>query len=228
MHYMKSFIIFLRNIALLLFPFLLMIAINEAIRPTITEKPFQEKGIIAINSAIKFTKKCSWACHNIENYCKENHVKTLQNYFEFTDPVYFGVIRFLQSTGKYKVANIIVLVILIPLLMYFLLIKSLSLQSQIKKYQPLGQENMLFFVLINSSVNNFLTDFIAKLYFYCTDFIINLANILDLSYYEINLFIFCIIYPALLLGLILVFFVQKIRFRKIKRYALRQTNHKTD
>ncbi len=217
---MKSFLIFLRNLALLLFPFLLLIAINEAIRPTITEKPFQEKGIVAINSAIKSTKKCSWACHNIENYCKENHVKILQNYFEFTDPVYFGVIHVLQSTGKYKVANIIVLVILIPLLMFFLLIKSLSLQRKIKNAQTFRQENLIFLILINDSTNEFLTNFIAKLYFYCTDFIINLANILGLSYYEINFFIFCVVYPTLLLGLIFTFFIQKNRLRKIRNHAL--------
>jgi len=211
---MKSFLIFLRNIALLIFPFVLMIAINEAIRPTITEKPFQQKGIIAINSAIKSTKKCSWACHNTENYCKENHVKILQNYFQYTDPIYFGVIHFLQSTGKYKLANIVILVILIPLLMYFLLIKSLSLQSQIKKTNSFRQQNMLFFVFITNSTNRFLTDFITKLYFYCTDFIINLANITNLSYYEINFFIFCLIYPVLLVGLVLTFFVQKIRLKK--------------
>ena len=221
---MKSFLIFLRNLALLLFPFLLLIAINEAVRPTITEKKFQEKGIIAINSAIKSTKKCSWACHNIENYCKENHVKILQNYFEFTDPVYFGVIRFLQSTGKYKTANIVILVILIPLLMFFLLIKSLSLQLKIKNAQSFRQENLIFLVLINDSQTKFLTNVIAKLYFYCTDFIINLANILGLSYYEINFFIFCVIYPVLLLGLIFTFFIQKIRLRKTKNHALRQTN----
>lgn len=129
---MKSILIFLRNIILLVFPFFLMIVINEAVRPSITEKRFQEKEIIAINSAIKSTKKCSWACHNIENYCKNNHVKFLQNYFEFTDPIYFGVIRFLQSTGKYKAANIVILVVLIPFLMYYLLIKSLSLQKEIQ------------------------------------------------------------------------------------------------
>lgn len=193
-----------------------MIAINEAVRPSITEKPFQEKGIIAINSATKSTKKCSWACHNIENYCKENHVKILQNYFEFTDPVYFGVIRFLQSTGKYKTANIVILVVLIPLLMYFLLIKSLSLQQKIKNAQSFRQENLIFFVLINDSTNEFLTNFVVKLYFYCTDFIINLANILGLSYYEVNFFIFCVIYPVLLLRLVFTFCIQKIRLRKIR------------
>lgn len=33
------------------------------------------------------------------------------------------------------------------------------------------------------------------IYNYLTDFVINLANILNLSYYEINLFIFCFTYP---------------------------------
>ena len=40
-----------------------------------------------------------------------------------------------------------------------------------------------------------LIEFIISIYTYCTDFVINLANILDLSYYEINAWIFCIIWP---------------------------------
>jgi len=51
------------------------------------------------------------------------------------------------------------------------------------------------------------------LYKYCTDFIINLANLLDLSYYEINALIFCFLYPVLLMVLGVAFFIQKRRLK---------------
>jgi len=57
---------------------------------------------------------------------------------------------------------------------------------------------------------------IDAIYTYCTDFVINLANLLGLSYYEVNLLLFCIIYPLILLSLILVYFVQKRRLKRLK------------
>ena len=54
------------------------------------------------------------------------------------------------------------------------------------------------------------------LYVYCTDFIINLANILNLSYYEINLIIFCFLYPLLVVGLTAIYLFQKRRLNKLK------------
>ena len=41
------------------------------------------------------------------------------------------------------------------------------------------------------------------IYAYCTDFVINLANLSGLSYYEINAIIFCIVWP--LFTIILIF-----------------------
>lgn len=60
-----------------------------------------------------------------------------------------------------------------------------------------------------------LSKIILFIYTYCTDFIINLANILQLSYYEVNALIFCVIWPLLTIFLIVVFIIQKIRYRKI-------------
>jgi len=57
---------------------------------------------------------------------------------------------------------------------------------------------------------------IHEIYVYCTDFIINLANILDLSYYEINAIIFCFLYPLLIVGLTGIYLIQKIRLNKLK------------
>lgn len=51
-------------------------------------------------------------------------------------------------------------------------------------------------------------------YNYCTDFVINLANILNLSYYEINFILFILLYPALIFGSVLLFLIQKWRLRK--------------
>ena len=63
---------------------------------------------------------------------------------------------------------------------------------------------------------NKLIEVVGYLYAYCTDFIINLANITGLSYYEINALIFCVIYPILGFGLPLLFIIQKRRLKKFK------------
>lgn len=57
---------------------------------------------------------------------------------------------------------------------------------------------------------------VKVIYVYCTDFIINLANIFDLSYYEINTLIFCILYPILLISLTVIYMLQRKRLRKLK------------
>ena len=57
---------------------------------------------------------------------------------------------------------------------------------------------------------------IHEIYVYCTDFIINLANILNLSYYEINAIIFCFLYPILIVGLTVIYLLQKRRWNKLK------------
>jgi hypothetical protein len=48
---------------------------------------------------------------------------------------------------------------------------------------------------------NILLGFFKYLYAYCTDFVINISNLLNLSYYEVNFFVFCILYPGLIIGL---------------------------
>lgn len=54
-------------------------------------------------------------------------------------------------------------------------------------------------------------------YNYCTDFVINLANIFYLSYYEINLILFIILYPLLIISTGLIFLIQIWRLKKWKR-----------
>lgn len=40
-------------------------------------------------------------------------------------------------------------------------------------------------------MREFLVKWMVEVYVYCTDFIINLANLTNTSYYEVNAFVFC-------------------------------------
>jgi hypothetical protein len=60
---------------------------------------------------------------------------------------------------------------------------------------------------------------IYQIFAYCTDFIINLANITSLSYYEINFIFFIVIYPLLLIVTPIIYFFQKFKLNKIKKMA---------
>ncbi len=53
-----------------------------------------------------------------------------------------------------------------------------------------------------------MNEIITKIYIYCTDFTINLANMLHSSYEDINALIFCIGFPILIVLLILLLFYQ--------------------
>ena len=76
---------------------------------------------------------------------------------------------------------------------------------------------------------NSLIHLFKELYAYCTDFIINLANITGLSYYEVNFIIFIIIYPLLLIITPTLYVIQKLRLRTIKNptIATSKTESKT-
>jgi len=62
-----------------------------------------------------------------------------------------------------------------------------------------------------------ITDFFKFIYLYCTDFLINLANLTGLSYYEVNAVIFCFIYPLLTLLLPIIYLFFKFRYSKIAK-----------
>ena len=122
-----------RNIFVLLSPFVFMTLINEVVRIKIKEKPYKSHGIKAINSAEYLTEKCTCACHNNTAYCKINHVKYLKPFYVYTDILYFGAIGALESTGNYVAANIIFLVFLFPITILYFIIKSLNIKEEIRK-----------------------------------------------------------------------------------------------
>jgi hypothetical protein len=129
---MKKLILYL---FILIIPILGMIIINELVRINTKEEGFNKQGIMAINTAKQQKDKCSWICHNDTDYCKEHHVKLAKPYFDQIDPIYFGIIASLKSTGNYALANILFLVILLPLMMYGLLVKSIQLQFEIRRFK---------------------------------------------------------------------------------------------
>ena len=53
-----------------------------------------------------------------------------------------------------------------------------------------------------------MNEIITKIYIYCTDFTINLANLFDSTYEDINALIFCLGFPILIILLILLLIFQ--------------------
>lgn len=107
--------------------------VNEYSRFHLESKNNLSRGQATLNPASLDPEKCTWACHDDTGYCKTHHVKFDSSYFVFTDPLYFGMITLLKGFGNYGLANILILVLFIPLLIYFLLIKSLTIQDQINR-----------------------------------------------------------------------------------------------
>jgi hypothetical protein len=70
--------------------------------------------------------------------------------------------------------------------------------------------------------------FLKALYAYCTDFVINLANLTGLSYYEINFILFILLYPLLLCLSVSMFLFQKNRLNKLKNRSTISQNLEND
>lgn len=124
---------YFRNLLILFFPILLMIAVNELSRTSVKANSNKNYSQETINSGSKIEEKCTWVCHNDTQYCKIHHVKFSPTYFRFTDLLYFGMIASLRSFGNYGLANIFLLVLFFPLLIYSLLIKSINVQDRINQ-----------------------------------------------------------------------------------------------
>lgn len=128
---------FLRNLTILVLPYLIMIIINEAYRPTIKENPYSLRNITAINSDIRTPDKCTWAAHKDTAYCKQHHVKFLRNHFSITDTLYFGAISALHATGNYGAANLIIFVVLFPLIIWYSTVKIIDYVVEIRSLKKL-------------------------------------------------------------------------------------------
>lgn len=114
-------------------PFLIMVIVNELVRPSLKGKPFQLNGVKAMNPYKPQLDKCSWYCYKkTTSHCKKYHVKFAQPYFNYIDPFYFGIIKSLHSGNSYQLMNVVFLVILLPLIIFYLLVSSIRMHHKIK------------------------------------------------------------------------------------------------
>ena len=119
-----------RNILIFFSPIVFMILVNESMRMMVHRSNFSIHGRSTINSNSSNPTKCTWICYQNTAYCKAHHVKFLKPYFTQTDPFYFGMIQQLKSTGNYVYANMFILVLIIPIIIYMLIIGILNQRKQ--------------------------------------------------------------------------------------------------
>lgn len=66
----------------------------------------------------------------------------------------------------------------------------------------------------------------GSVYVYCTDFTINLANLTNTSYYEVNFFFFCVLFPLLIFVLPVIAIYLKLKLKRLKRkYEIKHRNN---
>lgn len=61
-----------------------------------------------------------------------------------------------------------------------------------------------------------LEGIVNSIYVYCTDFVINLANLTGLSYVEVNAIIFCFLWPVITLVLLGSIIWQRRKLKRLK------------
>jgi hypothetical protein len=128
----------LRNILILMFPFIFMIIINEFTH--IQKHNHKYLKIKTINPGIKHAEHCTWACHENTDWCRKHHVKMPDNYLVITNIPYRKVIDSLKDgnnlyKGDYQINNILYLVILIPITIWFFIASGLNTHDKIVNYQ---------------------------------------------------------------------------------------------
>jgi len=116
----------------LILPFLIMVIVNESARPGLTGYHNTKYDVRGMNPNTPLKNKCTWTGFFDTGYCKRNHVKYLNNYYSWIDPIYFGMIKALHNTGNYAVGNLFFLVFLWPAIMYYLLVRIMQLRKKLK------------------------------------------------------------------------------------------------
>jgi hypothetical protein len=119
----------LRNLLLFFSPFAMMVFANHFIKSSVDLIPNDGKW----NSTLPIAERCTWACHDSTNYCIAHHVKMNKLLLNFTRPIYFGEIILLQMIGNYSFANILILVTLVPLYIWYFLVRIINTLQEIKE-----------------------------------------------------------------------------------------------
>lgn len=127
--------------SVLLLLVILMVGFNLTMKSVHKETdPFSMGGVKAYNSKNIDPDQCTWHCSLSTNYCKENHVSILKDHFSWTDRLYFGIISGLMSINfgfspeyNYGIANLLILVLLIPLIIIYFFTKGIRIQKEINQ-----------------------------------------------------------------------------------------------
>ncbi len=122
---------FFRNALLLIAPFLVMIILNEIYRIHKEDDGGIYNGVYTLNISKPNFEKCTWKCHNDTKFCKDHHVSFLRNYLTSTDLIYNRIIKELNKGNAYILNNILYLVILTPMVIWFFMYKSWNIQDEI-------------------------------------------------------------------------------------------------
>jgi len=123
---------YIKYIIPLILPFLIMVVVNEYSRPSLQGYHNSKYDVSGMNPNKPNPHKCTWTGFFDTGYCKRNHVKYLNNYYTWIDPIYFGMINALHNTGNYAAGNLFFLVFLWPAIMYFLLVRIMQLKQKLK------------------------------------------------------------------------------------------------
>jgi len=108
---------------------MLMGFVNHFIKSSVDPIPNDGKW----NSTEQLPDRCSWACHNRTMYCIEHHVKMNKLLLLISQPFYFSEITLLQMIGNYSFANILILVTLVPLYIWYFLVRIIDTLQEIKE-----------------------------------------------------------------------------------------------
>jgi hypothetical protein len=119
----------LRNLLLFVFPFAMMVLVNHFIKSSVD--PILNDG--KWNSTLPIAERCTWACHDSTNYCIEHHVKINKLLLLISQPFYFGEITLLKMAGSYSLVNILILVTLVPLYLWYFLVRIIDTLQEIKE-----------------------------------------------------------------------------------------------
>jgi hypothetical protein len=122
---------FIRNTLILIAPFLAMMLINEIHRVIKDDKGGIYNGLSTLNSSNAKVKKCTWYCHSNTPFCKLHHVSISKNALNQINPIYESIINTLKKGNDYNLMNVLFLVIIIPMFIWFFIIKALNIQDKI-------------------------------------------------------------------------------------------------
>ena len=136
---------------------------------------------------------CGWNCHNATStHCLGQHDGLPVAFREAIHPAYGGLIALLRSTGGYRLANLVLLATVWPLLLSVGTMR--CVQLALRPGPWLG--GVAWAAAVASGVSMGLLYTGSNLYEYLTDFTLTLGRALGWSYYDVNGMLFIVAWPV--------------------------------